>query len=386
MQTAYVFQKTVGDAMDETGRAVLQTSDDCYVIAGGTSSYGAGNNQPYLIKLRPNGDTVWTRRAQTYMTAIATCISQLSTGGFVIGGASSSFSAPIFPPTYGFLNTTDSIGQKLLDKSFAFYGKETVFSAVLPAAGGGFFCGGTSIPMGKPDTCKMLAVKISAAGDSVWVKTIGQGYDGIIGSTGTLTADGGFCIAGNKEALAIVGGGIPPNNLYVVKFNGSGDTVWTKSIGYPLYSHGYSIALTSDQGFIIAGDAATTSPPDTSAYVVKLTSTGATQWTQRLRTASGSCHGRSVRQTADGGYIITGFTNVNTANGLDVYLARLDASGTTQWSTTFGGAKNDIGYGVTAAHDGGFIVVGETSSYGQGKNDMYIIKTDAQGKTGPAPK
>ena len=103
-------------------------------------------------------------------------------------------------------------------------------------------------------------------------------------------------------------------------------------------------------------------------------------WTKTFETNHQS-YGRSVQQTTDGGYIITGGTNSITGDIMNVYLLKTDASGIEQWTKTFGGTDYDRGYSVQQTTDGGYIIVGETSTFGNGGgyNDVYLIKTDASG-------
>jgi len=102
------------------------------------------------------------------------------------------------------------------------------------------------------------------------------------------------------------------------------------------------------------------------------------KWIQTFG-GSGSDYARSVQQTADGGYIIAGYTNSYGAGSTDIYLIKTDAQGNQEWYKTFGGSSEDRAYSVQQITDGGYIVVGRTVSYGAGYYDAYLVKIDSQG-------
>lgn len=114
-------------------------------------------------------------------------------------------------------------------------------------------------------------------------------------------------------------------------------------------------------------------------YLYKTDANNKREW-ERSFGGSGDDEGRSVQQTDDGGYIITGYTCSYGAGRRDVYLIKTDDEGKLLWQTTYGRGEDDEGNYVQQTSDGGYIIVGYTKSIGSGGADVYIVKTDAFGK------
>ncbi len=179
-----------------------------------------------------------------------------------------------------------------------------------------------------------------------------------------------------KQLLMILG-------LFTLLFSSRSyaQQTWIRTYGGPNYDWSNSVQQASDGGYIISGSTNSFGAGSYDVYLVKTDSQGDTLWT---RTYGGSHddRGYSVQQTSDGGCIIAGYTSSFGEGYDDVYLIRTDASGDTLWTRTYGGTANDYGYSVQQTSDGGYITGGYTSSFGAGVWDVYLIKTDANGNVG----
>ena len=89
--------------------------------------------------------------------------------------------------------------------------------------------------------------------------------------------------------------------------------------------------------------------------------------------------GSMVQQTIDGGYILIGYTVSYGSGSSDIWLIKTDAEGNQLWAKTYGGGGNDLSRAVQQTSDGGYIIGGQTQSFGSGGDDIWVIKTDASG-------
>jgi hypothetical protein len=171
-------------------------------------------------------------------------------------------------------------------------------------------------------------------------------------------------LAGNPLSPAVIEGSFTTGSAIPV--------TWTKTFGGTLSDQGYSVQQTSDGGYIIAGDSLSFGEGNYDVYLMKTDALGNVEWTNTFGGTS-SDQGRSVQQTSDGGYIIAGQSHSFGAGVSDVYLIKTDTSGNAVWTQTFGGIGIDEGYSVQQTSDGGYIIAGVTAS------DVYLIKTDGSG-------
>ena len=195
------------------------------------------------------------------------------------------------------------------------------------------------------------------------------------GYSAAQTADGGYIITGDTRSF-----GAGYRNVRLIKTDAFGDTIWTQTYGGAESDYGYSVRQTTDGGYILAGRTNSFGAGSYDSYLVKTDAFGDTIWT-RTHGGTSRDYGYSVAQTADGGYVVTGTTLSSGAGGYDVWLIKTDANGDTLWTRTYGGPDWDKGYSIRQTADGGYIITGYTASFGAGNYDVWFIKTDAAGDT-----
>ncbi|MCK4701574.1 MAG: hypothetical protein KAT38_14615, partial [Bacteroidales bacterium] len=314
-----LWTKIYGGTDFDMGNSVQQTTDGGYIIAGRTISFGAGNEDVYLIKTNSLGDTLWTKTYGGIDSDVGNSVQQTTDGGYIIAGMTNSFGA----------------------------------------GGGG-------------DT---WLIKTNVQGDTLWTKTYG-GIDYDEGWSVQQTTDGGYIISGNTASF---GAGL--NDVWLIKTNSLGDTLWTKTYGGLNYDEGYSVQQTTDDGYIIAGSTLSFGAGFSDVWLIKTNSLGDTLWTKTYG-GTGYDVGFSVQQTTNGGYIITGYKRSYGAGDDDVWLIKTESNGDIHWTRVYGGEGNDVAYSVKQTSDGGFILAGYTDSFGPSMiSSFYVVRTDATGDT-----
>ncbi|MCK4575365.1 hypothetical protein KAU34_03060, partial [candidate division WOR-3 bacterium] len=144
------------------------------------------------------------------------------------------------------------------------------------------------------------------------------------------------------------------------------DTLWVRKYGGLDMDEAHSVQQTSDGGYIIVGMTKPFGVVKTlNVYLIKTDANGDTIWTKMFG-GSNYDAGHSVQQTSDGGYIIAGMTISFGVDSGDVYLIKTNSFGDTLWTKTYGGVNFDCGYSVQQTSDGGYIIAGRTGSFGAG--------------------
>ena len=309
-------------------------------------------------------DTLWTQTIGRSSSDFGFSVQQTSDGGYIIVGLTDGLSLP-YPDTDIYLVKTDSYGDTLWTQTYGGDLYDCGYSGRETTDGGYIFVGA------RRDTFEgnlVYLIKTTMNGDHQWLKT----YDGV-GYDVEQTTDGGYIIAG----YTCFGSG--ESDVWLLKTDSLGDTLWTKTYGGAGPEEGCAIDLTQDGGYIIAGHMSPSADNQYDFYLLRTDRYGDTLWTKKYG-GDESDYAHSIQQTADGGYIIGGYTH-SYGPWTDFYLVKTDSIGDTLWTRTYGGTHEDRGYCVRQTSEGGYIIVGQTFSSSMTGYDIRVVKTNANGDT-----
>ena len=352
-----------------SARSVQQTSDGGYILAGKASSAQNGYGDFLLIKTNEYGIEEWTRTFGGTQFDEATCVQQTSDGGYILTGNSNSYGSGELD---FWLVKTDADGSREWAKTFGGSNNDHATS-VKQTSDGGYILAGYTDSFGSGPHNAWL-VKTDASGNEEWNNTYGDLADEEIHSV-RQTSDGGYIAAGMFRS--------PDSGstmeAWMLKIDALGTEAWDQSYGGDLTEAAYDIQQTSDGGYILAALTTTFGIGVSEAWLIKTDASGTEEWNNTLGGVADD-YVRSVQQTSDGGYVIAGFTTSFGNGECDVWLVKTDAGGNEEWSQTFGNGADDRAYSVQQTSDGGYVLAGNYSSYdGSTPSGAWLIKTDNNG-------
>jgi hypothetical protein len=290
------WKKTYGRANWDEAKSITPTTDGNFVVVGGTYNLAGTGEDAYLLKIKPNGDTIWTK-------------------------------------TYGRANE-DWVSA----------------SAIVPTPEGNFLVVGNIYIVGTA-TNAIYLLKINPNGDTLWTKMYGRAYWDEASAIAP-TSDGNFIVAGfrayNSNTLQ--------SDVILLKLKPDGDTIWTKTYVGDYCNRAYAIIPTQDGNFLVAGSSA---PPAAfnDVYLLKIKPNGDTLWTKTYGGTSEDL-AFSIVLVPDGNFIVAGYTSSYGAGNWEVYLLKITPYGDTLWTKTYGGTNDEFVSAITTAGDGNFIVAG----------------------------
>jgi hypothetical protein len=308
----------------------------------------------------------------------ARSVIQTSDGGHALAGYTNSFGAG----DYDFwLVKTDALGNVQWNKTYGSTGDEWGFKAIQTSDGGYAFVGTMwNQSRGAED---LYMVKTDENGTLLW------DLDYIADSTGggadwgdvryiIQADDGNYVLCGSVRHH-------PLHSTYdwdawVIKVDTTGHVLWDNPYFSGADDGGGGIVQTTDGGYAFVGATGSWGGSGGVIWLVKIDANGTDQWTKTYGSGGGPTDNAfAVIQTPDEGYTIAGFTFRFGATGCDSVLIKTDSSGNMVWVKTYGGANEEQAHSMVATAEGGYLFAGFTKSFGAGASDFWLVETDPSG-------
>jgi hypothetical protein len=304
------WSKTYGGTEFDVARYVQKTSDGGYILAGDTDSFGAGYEDFWLVKTDSSGNQQWNKTYGGIGSEMAFSAQQTSDGGYIIAGCTTSFGAGGWD---FWLVKTSSVGTQQWNKTYGGSNDDAANSVQQTSDGGYIVAGGTkSFGAGEYD---FWLVKTSSVGTQQWSKTYGGIHYDAANSV-RQTSDGGYIVVGYTGSS-----GAGAEDFWLVKTDSAGNEQWNKTYGGTGEDYPDSVQQVFDGGYIVAGHTSSFGAGSSDFWLVKTDPSGNHQWNKTYG-GHDIDYAHSIQQTGDGGYIVVGSTESFGAGGWDLWVVK----------------------------------------------------------------
>ncbi|HEY3295122.1 MAG TPA: T9SS type A sorting domain-containing protein [bacterium] len=356
-----LWSRTYGGSGDEYAAGIVALSNGTFAVSATTNSFGVVGMDFYVVCVNGGGDTLWTRTFGR------------GTGDDWCTGMAKTNNDEIIASGYGLRSggTEQAMREVRYDLSGTLIewvedyspGADMIGYGICMNALGHSVCAGYWTDTPEQGRVTVLERDSQHTGFSLYAQC---GYFSDARSI-QPTRDGGYILAGSTRATANA-----HSDYLLMRLNSLGDTVWTRTFGGSATEDiANSVVQTSDGGFAFTGPSESYGPGG-DVVLIKTDTLGRQQW---LHTYGGSDeeHGHVVLATHDGGFFLAGHTNSFGVGG-DVYVVKTDGDGNLLWSRSWGGAGLDVAESAVELPDGGFLVAGETTSFGAGDANIWLLR------------
>lgn len=385
--------KTYGGDDHDYATSLLQTDDGGYLLTGVTYSYGAGDKDVYLVKTNSSGDTIWTKTYGDSLIDNVFSIKPTSDSGYIIGGWSSSYS--------GDNHDFDCYILKIDHRGFLEWEKYCTDSSscgaydIVQTDDGGYLLAGGAKSSNITMNFDLFVVRANQFGDTVWTRRYiipgRELWDGMA-YTITKTADHCYIVAGEIFFQMEY-----RSDVYVIKINDNGDTLWTKVIDYDLREYAWDCVETPEGDIVLTGWTwgGFSDTTGDEIYVAKLAWNGNLLW-QKTYAYEWPVYSYNdgwaiAVDPIDNGYLIVADTRPAPVSPRDIYILKIDSDGDTLWTLKIDSFSDESPFDVTITSDNGFAVCGQKyveNSHGDLYKDFYLLKFESSSQipqSNPSP-
>ncbi|MEO0900894.1 MAG: hypothetical protein AAFY00_02350 [Bacteroidota bacterium] len=406
--------RSFGGSGEDTAQSVIQTSDGGYAVLGYTNSTDGdlaekslNVNDYWLLKLDADGNLQWSKTYGGSKDDRGQSVIQTIDGGYAIVGYAMSDDGD-GTNNEGFHDNwilrLDASGNILWERSFGFSGHDHSYDVVQTSDGGFFFSGfldvtssggegntGKSPYLTRHGVGEFWGTRLDANGDLIWRRYFGGTNNDR--SFGVVEAnDGGLVMVGASESDDFdISNSKGSYDFWVVKVSAKGEMLWEKSFGGTGIDKAYAVVKTQDNAYAVVGNTFSVDTDvsknngESDVWLIKVSDNGNLLWEKTFGgTAFDAARGLDV--SSEGGFVIAGNSksldgNATENNGEnDLWIIKTDAEGNILYEKSFGGTDLDFGFDALEDNNGNLVLVGETSTSlsseieHQGSTDLVILK------------
>jgi len=253
-------------------------------------------------------------------------------------------------------------------------GPDCVSRSVAVTADGGHVLAGNIGEQQLGQSASVWVVKVDGNGEKVFEKAFKKDAWNEARAI-ALAGDSGFWVSGFTGSFHPKG----RKHGFVIKLDKSGEKVFEKILDNGYWKWPKAMTVTSDGGVVIAGVSRQSRGSSEDFWVIKLDGSGNRLWEKDLG-GDGDDLVYGVAEDEDGNIAAVGVTGSKGAGGADLWVILFDENGAQKWEKVLGGKKDEGGRGIARAHDGGWIVAGETESFADSWSAIWLVKLDDDGK------
>lgn len=362
-QVDTLWTRTFGGDYSESARSVIVASNEEILILGQTSSFGAGLADMYLVKTDAEGELLWS---QTYGGAESDHGYEVieTEDGYLLLGYTKSFGAG---DEDVYLVETDIDGEETWSRTYGETGSDMGWG-ICAVSSGGYAIVGTSDheTSGEYD---VLVIRIDEAGEVLWEQVYG-GIEADFGTSIAETVNATFVIAGCTGSW-----GAGNRDMYVLEIDADGSQLWQQTSGGGDYDWGNAITVASDDLCCVAVGHSSLHANDADNFsIAKFFTAGMVLYHRNFGISRFYDFARAVDETDDSGFLIAGMTRNITSSLPDLCIYKTDVEGYPQWHQVIGYDGSDWGESMARTADGGYVIAGHTNSRGAGQFDIWLVR------------
>ncbi len=346
---------------------VRQTLDGGYIMCG--SNYTTVNTQDAaIIKTDSFGNLEWIKTYGGFATDGAITLEVSNDSSYFVFGIKDDISS--WQNDFWFLKL-NSQGDTVFTKILSFGPGVNYPKGSDRTLDNGYVITGytTAIGSGLHD---VFLVKLDSIGNSIWIKTYG-GTNGDYGNSVRQTSDSGYIVTGYTGSFNTLFG-----DIYTIKTDKYGDTLWTRTFGFGNYDFGQSIAETSDHGFLVAGASYDTGGTNYNTLLLRYDSIGELLWSKEFFIPVEDVP-IAIYKLSSGGFILGGYRANAVTHHYQVFLMQIDDFGDSLWTRTSPlptPTTSDIALSMILNRNGDYVFVGASDDP---PNSGFLMIVDTSG-------